>query len=88
LRQRDAGGHVAEHHAHPSADADTKQWLFSPTLPYYYIYNPAYAEVWTEHVWNQAFHDIVNSGAELEQAANKALKRIEKIFAKYPIEQA
>jgi multiple sugar transport system substrate-binding protein len=66
----------------------TKQGLFSPTLPYYYIYNPAYAEVWTEHVWNQAFHDIVNKGMGTEPAANNALKRIEEIFAKYPIEQA
>jgi multiple sugar transport system substrate-binding protein len=68
--------------------AYTKQGLFSPTLPYYYIYNPAYAEVWTEHVWNQAFHDMVNGRVGAEEATNKALKRIEEIFAKYPIAQA
>ena len=68
--------------------AYTKQGLFSPTLPYYYIYNPAYAEVWTDHVWNTAFHDIVSGGMSPKQAADKGWKRAEDIFAKYPIEQA
>ncbi|HJU20417.1 MAG TPA: ABC transporter substrate-binding protein [Stellaceae bacterium] len=59
-----------------------------PTMPYYYAFNPAYAQVMTEHVWNVAWADIVTGGMKPEQAADKAWKRIETIFAKYPIQQS
>jgi multiple sugar transport system substrate-binding protein len=65
-----------------------RQGLFEPTIPFYYVYNPAYAQVRTEHPFNVAWHDIVTGGMAPEQAADKALKRIEAIFAKYPIQQA
>jgi multiple sugar transport system substrate-binding protein len=65
-----------------------KQAIFSPTIPYFYSYNPAYAEVMTEHTWNVAWADIVTGGMQPAAAVDKALKRIEAIFAKYPIQQA
>ncbi|HJU20413.1 MAG TPA: ABC transporter substrate-binding protein [Stellaceae bacterium] len=65
-----------------------RQGLFGPTIPFYYVYNPAYAQVRTEHPFNVAWSDIVHGGMEPEQAADKAFKRIEAIFAKYPIQQA
>jgi multiple sugar transport system substrate-binding protein len=65
-----------------------KQGIFSPTIPFYYTYNPAYAQVMTEHTWNVAWSDIVTGGMKPEAAVDKALKRIEAIFAKYPIQQA
>jgi len=65
-----------------------RQGLFGPTIPFYYVYNPAYAQVRTEHPFNVAWADIVTGGMAPEQAADKALKRIEAIFAKYPIQQA
>ena len=65
-----------------------KEGLFDPTVPYYFAYNPAYAEVMTEHTWNVAWADITNSGMKPAEAVDKALKRLEAIFAKYPIQQA
>jgi ABC-type glycerol-3-phosphate transport system substrate-binding protein len=56
-------------------------------VPYYFAYNPAYAEVMTEHTWNIAWADIVNGGMKPEAAVDKALARIQQIFAKYPIAQ-
>jgi hypothetical protein len=42
----------------------------------------------TEHTWNVAWADIVTGGMQPAAAVDKALKRIEAIFAKYPIQQA
>jgi multiple sugar transport system substrate-binding protein len=64
-----------------------QQGIFSPTIPYYFVYNPAYAGVMAEHTWNVAWADIVNSGMKPEAAVDKALARLEAIFAKYPIAQ-
>ncbi len=47
--------------------------------------SPAYAQVETEHVWEVAQADIVSGGMKVQDAADKAWKRIEAIFAKYPI---
>jgi ABC-type glycerol-3-phosphate transport system substrate-binding protein len=59
--------------------------LFGPTIPWYEAYNPAIAQVNSEHVYQQAFSEIVSGGMKPDQAADKAIKRIEGIFAKYPI---
>jgi multiple sugar transport system substrate-binding protein len=62
-----------------------EQGLVNPTIPYFYVYNPAYAQVETEHVWEVAQADVVSGGMKVQDAADKAWKRIEAIFAKYPI---
>ena len=65
----------------------TKQTLLDPTLPQFWVFNPAYAQVQTEHVWMAGWAEIMKDGAKPEAAAQKAFKRIEEIFAKYPIVQ-
>jgi hypothetical protein len=40
------------------------------------------------HVWQTAWADIIQGGMTPQNAAEKAFKRIEDIFAKYPIEQS
>lgn len=62
-----------------------QQGLVDPTVPFFYVYNPASAEVDTEHVFQMAWADIVNNGAKPQDAAATAFKRVEAIFAKYPI---
>ena len=47
--------------------------------------NPAYAQVSNEHTWSQGWMDIIQGGMTAQAAAEKAFKRIEEIFAKYPI---
>ncbi len=61
------------------------QGMDSPTKPDYFAYNPAWAHVRAEHPFNIAFHDIVADKMPVKEAAAKALKRIEDIFAKYQI---
>ena len=74
--------------ADPHRAPYTKQVLLGPTVPQYWCFNPAYAEVQTEHVWSQGWADIMQNGVTPEAAAEKAFKRVEEIFAKYPIRQA
>ena len=53
----------------------------------FWTFNPAYAQVQNEHVWPSAWADITTGGMTPEAAAEKAFKRVEEIFAKYPIAQ-
>ncbi|MEA2745800.1 MAG: multiple sugar transport system substrate-binding protein [Acetobacteraceae bacterium] len=64
------------------------QGLLGPSLPEFWVYNPAYAQVRNEHVWSVAWTDIMTGGMTVQAAAEKAFKRIEEIFAKYPIVQS
>ena len=68
--------------------AYTTQSVLSPTVPIYEAYNPAIAEVGAEHVFMVAVFDVLNNGMAPEAAIDKAFKRTEEIFAKYPIQQA
>lgn len=72
-----------------STDPHRKEYfhetLFGPTMPIYQAYNPAIAQANTEHVFQEGIADITTHGVKPEAAAEKALKRIEQIFAKYPI---
>jgi len=47
-----------------------------------------YAQVQNEHVWQTAWADIIHSGMAPQAASEKAFKRIEEIFSKYPITQS
>ena len=67
--------------------AYTQQGLFSPTVPQYPVNNPGYAEVEATQIWGLAEADIIREEMTPQAAAEKALKRIEQIFAKYPIAQ-
>jgi len=67
--------------------AYTTQSVLSPTVPIYEAYNPAIAEVGAEHVFMVAVFDVLNNGMAPVAAIDKAFKRAEEIFAKYPIQQ-
>ena len=56
-----------------------------PTLPTFWTFNPAYAQLQNEHVWPTAWADIIQGGMKPAEAAEKAFKRAEEIFSKYPI---
>src|SRR5271170_3078803 len=72
----------------PHRVAYTTQCLLSPTVPSFWVFNPAYAQVQNEHVWQTAWAEIMKDGAAPQAAAEKAFKRVEEIFAKYPIAQS
>src|SRR6516165_10847861 len=71
--------------ADPHRKAYTTQAVLGPTIADYWAFNPAYAQVQNEHVWPTAWADIITGGVAPQTAAEKAFKRIEEIFAKYPI---
>jgi multiple sugar transport system substrate-binding protein len=74
--------------ADPHRKAYTEESLLGPSVPAYWAFNPAYAEVQNTHVWSAAWADIMRNGMSAQQAADKAFKQIEAIFAKYPIAQS
>ena len=49
------------------------------------VFNPAMAEVYSQHVWSTAMIDVAKEGMKPEAAIEKAFKRIDEIFAKYQI---
>src|SRR5882762_9993702 len=69
----------------PHRKAYTELTLLGPQMPIFETYNPAIAEVNGEHLFSVAMFDVMNNGMASEQAVDKALKRAEEIFAKYPI---
>jgi multiple sugar transport system substrate-binding protein len=72
----------------PHRTAYTQQTLLGSTMPFYEVYNPAIAQVNAEHLFSVAEFDIINGGMAPAPAIDKAFKRVEEIFAKYPIAQA
>ncbi len=62
-----------------------QQGLLGPTRPDYYVYNLAMAEVRSQHVWSMAMIDVAKEGVKPEAAVDKAFKRTQEIFAKYPM---
>ena len=71
----------------PHRVAYVNQGLLGPTLSTFWTFNPAYAQVQNEHVWPTGWADITTGGMTPQAAAEKAFKRVEEIFAKYPIAQ-
>jgi multiple sugar transport system substrate-binding protein len=67
--------------------AYTRQGVLGPTIPPYEVFNPARAHVSTEHVFALAMIDVMTNGMTPEAAIDKAFKRTDAIFAKYPIEE-
>jgi multiple sugar transport system substrate-binding protein len=72
----------------PHRKAYAELTLFGPIMPIFETYNPAIAQVNSEHLFSVAMFDVMNNGMASEQAVDKAFKRAEEIFAKYPIQQA
>jgi multiple sugar transport system substrate-binding protein len=72
----------------PHRAAYARQGMLEPTVPLYMIFNPGYAEVHAQSIWGAAEADIIREGMTPQTAADKALKRIGAILAKYPIAES
>ncbi len=75
-------------HEDPHRTAFAEETLTHPTVPLFQAFNPAMAQIDSEHVFSVAMLDVMTNGMTPEQAVDKAFKRAEAIFAKYPIAQA
>jgi multiple sugar transport system substrate-binding protein len=69
----------------PHRVAYVQQALLGPTVPQFWAYNPAYAQLQNEHVFPNAWAEVVKDGVTPQAAADKAFKRAEEIFANYKI---
>jgi hypothetical protein len=79
----------------PHRAAHGRLTLLGPTMPIYEIYNPAVARFNADHAFSiaeydvlKAEYDVLKEGMTPEAATDKAFKRADEIFAKYPITQA
>jgi multiple sugar transport system substrate-binding protein len=71
----------------PHRHVAVQQGVLDPTATWFYVFNPAYAQVDAEHVFSVAESDMIN-GMAPDKATDKAFARIEDIFAQYPIPNA
>jgi multiple sugar transport system substrate-binding protein len=69
----------------PHRKAYTDLTLFGPTIPIYEAFNPGMAPVGAENVLMNAVINVMKNGMTPQAAIDAAFKRIETIFAKYPI---
>src|SRR6202158_317141 len=67
----------------PHRVAYVRQGVLAPTVPQFWVFNPAYAQVQNEHVWSIGWGALMKEGMAPQAAAEKAFKRIEEMFAKY-----
>jgi multiple sugar transport system substrate-binding protein len=72
----------------PHRSAYARQGVLGPTVPNYPIFNPGCAEADAQQIWGTAAADVIREGVTPQAAADKALKRIGAILAKYPIAQS
>ena len=70
--------------ADPHRGPAVRQGVLGPTMTWFYVFNPAHAQVDAEHVFEVAESDIIN-GMTPDKATDKAFARIEESFAGYPI---
>jgi multiple sugar transport system substrate-binding protein len=73
--------------ADPHVVAHVQQGVLGPTVPQFWVYNPAYAQVQNEHTFMTGWMDVIQGGMTPQAATEKAFKRVAEIFAKYPIVQ-
>ena len=73
----------------PHLQGYVQQGLLGPTVPDYYVFNPAMAEVYAQHVCSMAMIDVAKKGGKRRRRrSTRRSSEIEEIFAKYPIQQA
>ncbi|MGA9868308.1 MAG: ABC transporter substrate-binding protein [Acetobacteraceae bacterium] len=65
-----------------------RECLLGPTIPSFNGYNPAWGQVQADQLWGQAHAHVLKDGMTPSAAVDQAFKRIEQIFAAYPIAQS
>jgi multiple sugar transport system substrate-binding protein len=69
----------------PHVAAYATEGMLSPTVPNYPSFNPGYAECNAQQIWGIAAADVIREGMTPQASADKALKRMATILARYPI---
>jgi multiple sugar transport system substrate-binding protein len=69
----------------PHRVAYTTQGLLDPTLPQFWVFNPAYAQVQNEHVWQTAWAEIMKDGQSHKLPRTRHSSGSRRSWARYPI---
>jgi len=69
----------------PHRTAYATEGMLGLTAPNYPSFNPGYAECNAQQIWGIAAADVIKDGMTVQAAADKALKRMGTILAKYPV---
>jgi multiple sugar transport system substrate-binding protein len=72
----------------PHRSTYAREGMLGPTVAEYPVFNPGYAEANAQQIWGSAVADVTREGMTPPAAADKALKQIGAILAKYPIAQS
>ena len=67
----------------PHVSVAVRQFRQRPTHPLYHVRNPAYAQVQAENVWGQAIKAVIATGASPEEAVDRAIADIQRIFVEW-----
>jgi multiple sugar transport system substrate-binding protein len=62
-----------------------RECAFGPTMPAFNGYNPAWGQVSAEQLWGAAEADVIKNKMTPEAAVDKAFRRANEIFARFPI---
>jgi multiple sugar transport system substrate-binding protein len=65
-----------------------RQSLLRLNMPDYPAFNPAWGQVNAEQLWGQAHAEVIKNGLSPAAAVDRAFRRAEAIFARYPIAQS
>jgi multiple sugar transport system substrate-binding protein len=66
----------------------TRQGVLDAVVANWVVFNPGWAEANAQQIWGSAHANVIREGMSPEAAADKALKQIGDVLAKYPIAQA
>ena len=52
-------------------------------MPFYYVYHPAYSQVYAERTWIVYLNKVIVEKYPLEKAVDEAIARVKQIFAEW-----
>ena len=67
----------------PHVPVATRQFLNSPAEPFYYVWHPAYSQVYTENLWGRALGRMLVERWPADRAADEAIARVKAIFEQW-----
>jgi multiple sugar transport system substrate-binding protein len=74
--------------ADPHRKAYVTEGLLSPSVPFFYVFNPGIAVANAQQIWGQMQANVIRNGMKPADAAAQGFKMIEKILDNYKIVQS
>jgi len=74
--------------ADPHRKPYVTEGLLSPSVPFYYVFNPGIAVANAQQVWGQMQANVIRNGVKPQDAAEQGFQQISKILDNYKIVQS